>query len=259
MLGVPSRSRVREIMDLELSGKRALITGASRGIGLATARRLAAEGVRVALNAGHSRENLDAAVAQIEGGIACFADISDPKAVDDMFRSIKKEMGGIDILVNNAAVTRDSLVMMLQPAAWREVLAVNLDGAFHCSRAGLRSMIGSRWGRIVNVTSPAAFFGKPGAANYAAAKGALVALTKTLAGESARHGITANAICPGWVETEIVAGMSEDARAAESARIPAGRFAEAEEIADAILFLTSERARYVTGTTLVVDGGLTMR
>lgn len=256
---MPSRSGVCGAMDLELSGKRALITGASRGIGLATAKRLGAEGVRVALNAGHSREGLDAAVAQIDGAIGCFADISDAKAVDGMFRSLKKEMGGIDILVNNAAVTRDSLVMMLQPAAWREVLEVSLDGAFHCARAGLRSMIGSRWGRIVNVVSPAAFLGKPGAANYAAAKAALVALTKTLAAESARHGITANAVCPGWVETEMISGMDEEARSAEAARIPAGRFAQPDEIADAIAFLVSERARYVTGTTLVVDGGLTMR
>ena len=246
-------------MDLELSGKRALITGASRGIGLATAKRLAAEGVRVALNAGHSREGLEAATAHVDGGLACFADVSDPKAVDEMFRTLKKEMGGIDILVNNAALTRDSLVMMLQPGAWREVLEVSLDGAFHCARAGLRSMIGSRWGRIVNVVSPAAFLGKPGAGNYAAAKGALLALTKTLAAESARHGITANAICPGWVDTDMVAGLSAEARTAEEARIPAGRFAAPEEVADAILFLASERARYVTGTTLVVDGGLTMR
>ncbi|MDG2308211.1 MAG: SDR family NAD(P)-dependent oxidoreductase [Candidatus Binatia bacterium] len=246
-------------MDLELSGKRALITGASRGIGLATAKRLAAEGVRVALNAGHSREGLEAAKAEVDGALACFADVSDPKAVDEMFRTLKKEMGGIDILVNNAAVARDSLVMMLQPSAWREVLDVSLDGAFYCARAGLRSMIGSRWGRIVNVVSPAAFLGKPGAANYAAAKGALLALTKTLAAESARHGITANAVCPGWVETEMVSGLNDEARAAESARIPTGRFAAPDEIADAILFLASERARYVTGTTLVVDGGLTMR
>jgi 3-oxoacyl-[acyl-carrier protein] reductase len=213
----------------------------------------------VALGAGHSREDLEAAVGQIDGATACFADVSDAKAVDEMFRALKQEMGGIDILVNNAAVTRDSLVMMLQPAAWREVIGVNLDGAFHCARAGLRSMIGSRWGRIVNVVSPAAFLGKPGAANYAAAKGALVALTKTLAAESARHGITANAVCPGWVDTDLVAGLSEEARAAEAARIPAGRFASTDEIADAILFLASERARYVTGTTLIVDGGLTMR
>lgn len=246
-------------MDLELSGKRALVTGASRGIGLAVAERLASEGARVALNAGHSREGLEAAATRVDGGIACFADVSDEKAVAQMFRDLKKQMGGIDILVNNAAVTRDSLVMMLQPAAWREVLAVGLDGAFHCARAGLRSMIGSRWGRIVNVVSPAAFVGKAGAANYAAAKGALLALTKTLAAESARHGITANAVCPGWVDTELVANLPDEARQAESARIPAGRFAEPDEVADAIVFLVSERARYVTGTTLVVDGGLTMR
>ncbi len=246
-------------MDLELSGKRALITGASRGIGLATAKRFAAEGVRVALNAGHSRDRLEAAAGEIDGALACFADISDPDAVDGMFRTLKANWGGIDILINNAAVTRDSLVMMLKPDAWREVLSVCLDGAFLCSRAGLRSMIGSRWGRSVNVVSPAAFLGKPGAANYAAAKAAVVALTKSLAGESARHGITANAVCPGWVDTELVSDLGDEARAAEAARIPAGRFGTPEEVADAILFLASQRARYVTGTTLTVDGGLTMR
>ena len=246
-------------MDLELSGKRALVTGGSRGIGLATARALAAEGVQVALNAGHSREDLDAAAASIDGSLACFADISDPEAVADMFRTLKKEMGGIDILVNNAAVTRDSLVMMLKPAAWREVLAVGLDGSFHCASAALRSMIRGRWGRIINVVSPAAFLGKAGAANYAAAKGALVALTKTLAAESGRHGVTTNAVCPGWVSTEMVSAMPEEHREAEAARVPLGRFATPEEIADAIVFLSSQRARYITGTTLVVDGGLTMR
>ena len=259
MLVEPRTSGVIVGMDLELSGKRALVTGASRGIGFAVGKRLAAEGVRVALNAGHSRERLDAAVGRIEGALGCFADVGDPKAVDEMFRTLKTEWGGIDILVNNAAVTRDSLVMMLQPEAWREVLDVSLNGAYLCARAGLRSMIGSRWGRIVNVVSPAAFLGKPGAANYAAAKAGLVALTKTLAAESARHGITANAVCPGWVETELVADLAEEARSQEAARIPVGRFAEPDEIADAIAFLASERARYVTGTTLVVDGGLTMR
>jgi 3-oxoacyl-[acyl-carrier protein] reductase len=148
--------------------------------------------------------------------------------------------------------------MMMKPEAWSEVLRVNLDGAFHCSRAALRAMIGGRHGRIVNLISPAAFLGKPGAANYAAAKAALIALTKTLAGEAARHGITVNALCPGYVETELISGMPEGERAAAIARIPAGRFAAPDEIADAALFLASARAAYITGTTLVVDGGLTM-
>ena len=245
-------------MERELSGKRALVTGASRGIGRAIARRLAADGARVAMNAGHSREHLDAAVAEIDGALACFADVGNPAAVDAMFALVKKELGGLDILVNNAAVTRDSLVMLMRPDAWGDVLRVDLDGAFHCSRAALRTMIARRAGRIVNVVSPAAFFGKPGAANYAAAKGALVAFTKSLAAEAGRHGITVNALCPGYVETEMIAGMAAEERAALTERIPLGRFATPDDIADAVAFLASDRARYITGTTLVVDGGLTM-
>jgi 3-oxoacyl-[acyl-carrier protein] reductase len=245
-------------MERELSGKRALVTGASRGIGLAIARRLSSRGARVAMNAGHSREGLDAAVAGVDGALACFADVGDPGAVDEMMATIKRELGGVDILVNNAAITRDGLVMLMRPEAWSEVLRVDLDGAFHCARASLRAMIAQRSGRIVNVVSPAAFFGKPGAANYAAAKGALVAFTRSLAAEAGRYGITVNALCPGYVDTEIIASMPAEERAALTARIPLGRFGTADEIADAAAFLVSDEARYITGTTLMVDGGLTM-
>ncbi len=245
-------------MDWGLSGRRALVTGASRGIGLAIARRLAAAGVRVAMNAAHSREQLEEAVASVPGAIACLADVGDPAAVDAMFEDVRRELGGLDILVNNAAITGDSLVMLMRPEAWREVLRVDLDGAFYCARAALRAMIAGRHGRIVNVVSPAAFFGKPGAASYAAAKGALVAFSKTLAAEAARHGVTVNALCPGYVDTDLIAGMPEEERETLEKRIPLGRFATPEEIADAAIFLVSDSARYVTGTTLVVDGGLTM-
>lgn len=245
-------------MELGLEGKRALVTGASRGIGLAIAERLAAEGVRVAMNAGHDQGRLETAVGSVPDAIAAFGDLADANAVKEIFAQLKKSMGGIDILVHNAAVTRDGLAMMMTPENWRETLAVALDGGFHCTRAALRSMIAARGGRILHIVSPAAFLGKPGAANYAAAKAGLVGLTKSLAGEVARYGITANAVCPGWVDTELIAGMNEDERAAQQQRIPLGRFAAPGEIADAVTFMASDRAAYITGTTMVVDGGLTM-
>ena len=242
-------------MQLGLKGRRALVTGASRGIGLAIAKALSSEGARVAINAGHDRERLQAAAEEIDGAVLAFGDVSDPAAV---FKQLKNELNGVDILVHNAALTRDGLLMMMSTENWNETLGVALDGAFHCTRAALRSMISGRHGRILHVVSPAAFLGKPGAANYAAAKAGLVGLTKSLAGEVGRYGITANAVCPGWVETELIADMDEPAREAERSRIPLGRFALPEEIAEAITFLASDRAAYITGTTLVVDGGLTM-
>ena len=155
-------------------------------------------------------------------------------------------------------MTHDALLMMLPEAGWRRVLDVDLTGAFLCSKAALRGMIAGRWGRIVNVVSPAAFFGKEGASAYAAAKGGLVALTKSLAREVARHGITVNAISPGFVQTRLISELGERERGDLERQIPLGRFAEPAEVAAAILFLVSPAASYLTGTTVHVDGGLTM-
>jgi 3-oxoacyl-[acyl-carrier protein] reductase len=190
---------------------------------------------------------------------AARADVSDADAVTRMVDEMRAALGGpAEVLVNNAAVTHDGLLMMLPEAAWDRVLAVNLKGAYLCARAVLRGMIAARGGRIVNVVSPAAFFGKEGASNYAAAKGGLVALTKSLAREVARFGITVNAVSPGFVATQLVSEMSEVARKDVERQVPLGRFGRPEEIAAAVLFLASDGAGYLTGTTLHVDGGLTM-
>ena len=246
-------------------GRVALVTGGSRGIGAATALAFAEAGARVGFNYAREEDGDEAAAtlaALKETGAtahASRADVSSADAVASMLDEMRAALGGLpEVLVNNAAVIHDGLLMMLPEAAWDRVLAVNLKGAYLCARAVLRGMIAARGGRIVNVVSPAAFFGKEGASNYAAAKGGLVALTKSLAREVARFGITVNAISPGFVATQLVSDMSEAARRDAERQVPLGRFGRPEEIAAAVLFLASERASYLTGTTLHVDGGLTM-
>ena len=248
---------------MSLVGRRALVTGASRGIGRATAIALARAGAAVAFN--YSRvedepESAETLAALRAAGVpahAMRADVSDAAAVKELFDAVRDALGGPpDVVVNNAAVSHDGLLMMLPESAWDRVLAVDLKGAFLSCRAALRGMIARRWGRIVNVVSPAAFFGKEGASSYAAAKGGLVALTKSLAREVARYGITVNAVSPGLVDTQLIAEIGE--RRDLERQIPLGRLGEPEEIAAVIAFLASPAASYLTGTTIHVDGGLTM-
>ncbi|MDX2166195.1 MAG: 3-oxoacyl-ACP reductase family protein [Deltaproteobacteria bacterium] len=247
---------------LRLDGKRALVTGASRGIGRATAEALAAAGAAVALNCARARDEAEALAAELTAAgaeaLVLPADVADAAQVEALFGTLRERWEGVDIVVNNAAVTRDGLAMLLSPAAWDEVIAVNLRGAFLCARQALRPMIRRRWGRIVNVVSPAALLGQEGASNYAAAKGGLQSFTKSLAREVGRYGITVNAVCPGLVDTRLLAAMPAAARERHQAQIALGRFGTPAEIAAAIHFLCSPAASYVSGTTLVVDGGLTM-
>jgi len=247
---------------LRLDGKRALVTGASRGIGRATAEALAAAGAAVAINYARSADEAAAVAAAIRaaGGEAEVeqADVADAGQVEAMFARLRARWDGVDIVVNNAAVTRDGFTMLMSDDAWDHVLAVNLRGAFLCARQALRPMIKRRWGRIINVISPAALLGQHGAANYAAAKGGLLSFSKSLTREVGRYGITVNAVCPGLVDTALIAGLPDAERARHMQQIALGRFGEPHEIAAAIRFLAAPAASYVSGATLTVDGGLTM-
>jgi 3-oxoacyl-[acyl-carrier protein] reductase len=245
-----------------LDGRRALVTGASRGIGRATAEALAAAGAAVAIN--YARSATEAAeVAELLRSRGTEvevvqANVADADQVEAMFARLRARWDGVDIVVNNAAITHDGFVMLMNPEAWDEVIAVNLRGAFLCARQALRPMIKRRWGRIVNVISPAALLGKDGAASYAAAKGGLLSFTKSLAREVGRFGVTVNAVCPGLVETRLIASLPAADRERHQGQIALGRFGAPDEIAQAIRFLASPAASYVSGATLVVDGGLTM-
>jgi 3-oxoacyl-[acyl-carrier protein] reductase len=246
---------------LRLDGRRALVTGASRGIGRAIAETLAAAGAAVAVNYARSADAADAVVAGLRArGADAFtvqADVADAAQVAAMHEVLAERWGGADIVVNNAGISRDGLVMLLAPEAWDEVVAVNLRGTFLCARAALRPMIRRKWGRIINIVSPAALIGLAGAANYAAAKGGVLSFTRALAREVGRYGITVNAVCPGLVDTDLIAAMPEPERARHRERIALGRFGDPGEIAQTVRFLASPAASYVTGALLTVDGGLT--
>lgn len=245
----------------QLEGRVSLVTGASRGIGRAIARAFAAEGAIVVL-AARDVGRLAEAVAEIQaqGGRAesLALDVCERASVEAGVAAIVEKHGRIDHLVSNAGVTRDNLLLRMKDSDWREVLETNLTGAFLCTQAVLKPMLKQRSGRIVTIASVVGLGGNAGQANYAASKAGLVGFTKSVALEVASRGITANAIAPGFVETDMTAAMSEKARESVLARVPLGRVGRPEEIAGAALYLVSDAAAYVTGQVLTVDGGYHM-
>ena len=245
-----------------LDGKTALVTGASRGIGRAIALCLAAEGARVAINyAGNVKaaEEVKAAIEAAGGtAILCQADIADSAAVEAMVANVVKEFGTIDILVNNAGITRDTLLMRMKDEDFAKVLDTNLKGVFYCTKAVSKLMMKKRSGRIINMASVVGLVGNAGQTNYAAAKAGVIGFSKSAAKELASRGITVNVVAPGFIGTDMTAGLPESVKEKMLTDIPLGRMGEAEDVANAVLFLASDQASYITGQVVNVDGGMVM-
>lgn len=242
-----------------LKDKVAVVTGAARGIGRSISLALADAGASVAL-IDLSAENLQDVLNEItaSGGKASvhLCDITDQEAVAAAFNDIMERHGALHILVNNAGITRDNLLMRLSPEDWEAPIRTNLTGAFYCIKAAVRPMMKQRYGRIINIASVVGITGNAGQANYAASKAGLIGLTKSTARELASRGITANAIAPGFITTALTADLSKDAKKKLTEHIPLGRLGKPEDVAPAVVFLVSEEAGYITGQTLPVDGGM---
>ncbi len=246
---------------MTLTGRVALVTGASQGIGRACALKLAQSGATVAL-AARGQEKLQALAAEIVAGggnAAAFTlDVGDEEQIKATFKAVIAQFGKIDILVNNAGITRDQLVMRMKRADWDAVLNTNLTSAYLCTQQAISSMLKQRWGRIINITSIFGQTGQAGQANYAASKAGLIGLTMAIAREVSSRNITCNAVAPGFIETAMTSGLSDDFKQNAVKMIPLGRVGTPEEVASAVTFLASEEASYITGHVLNVNGGMLM-
>ena len=242
----------------DMSGKNALVTGASGGIGADIARQLHSAGATVGLS-GTRVEPLEALAAELGARAHVLpCNLSDAEAVDALPKAAAAAMGSVDVLVNNAGITRDNLFMRMSDDEWASVLEVNLTSTFRLCRGVLRGMMKARWGRIVNISSVVGATGNPGQANYAASKAGMIGMSKSLAYEVASRGITVNAVAPGFIATAMTEKLTDDQKGKILAQIPAGRMGDPGEIASAVLYLASPEAGYVTGTTLHVNGGMAM-
>jgi 3-oxoacyl-[acyl-carrier protein] reductase len=247
-------------MQIDLAGRVALVTGSTRGIGRAIAGTLAAAGARVAV-VGRDRAKAEAAASDLGDtdrarGFAC--ELSDPASVVNLVEETERAFGSVDILVNNAGLTRDNILFRLKDEDWDAVIDANLRGAFIAIRAASRGMIKRRWGRIVNMASVVGIVGNKGQANYSASKAGLIGLTKAVAKELASRNVLANAVAPGFIETDMTAAMTADARSTLTSQIPLERLGTPGDIAGLVAFLASDHAAYITGQVFIVDGGMVM-
>ncbi|NDJ85237.1 MAG: 3-oxoacyl-[acyl-carrier-protein] reductase [Chloroflexi bacterium] len=245
-----------------LDGRVAVVTGAGRGIGRGIAQELARRGARVVVNYNTSAEAANAVVADIEaaGGtaLAAQANVSDLAAATALMKVATEAYGQVDILVNNAGTTRDQLIMMMKEDDWDTVITTNLKSAWNCCKAAIRGMVRKRYGRIINITSVSGLAGQAGQSNYSASKAGLIGLTRSLAREVAERNITANAVAPGFIPTDMTADLPEDLKEQLLGAIPMKRLGTIEDVAHAVAFLASDEAGYITGHVLTVDGGLVM-
>ncbi len=243
---------------MNFNGQTALITGAGRGIGKTIAVKLAESGLNIAI--ADMNPVSDDVVREIEEfGTKCLAfqlDVTDVESVSSVVKKIIDETGGIHILVNNAGITQDNLFMRMKPEQWSQVIDVNLNGVFHVTKAVIRTMVKQHSGRIINISSVVGFSGNPGQVNYSSTKSGLIGFTKSLSREVGTRGITVNAVAPGFINTAMTKALNESQQQAILSQIPLGRMGEAEDIANAVAFLASEEASYITGTVLHVNGGM---
>lgn len=242
----------------QLAGKKALITGASGGIGGAIAKALVAAGATVAIS-GTRVEALEALNAELGGGAKVLTcNLKDNAAVDALVGQAEAALGGLDILVCNAGVTKDGLAMRMSDEAWQDVIDINLGATFRLNRAALKGMMKQRGGRIINIASVVAVMGNPGQANYCASKAGMIGMSKSLAAEIASRGVTVNCVAPGFIKTAMTDALNEEQSKRITANIPAGRFGLPEDVAAGVVFLAGEGAAYITGQTLHINGGLLM-
>lgn len=246
---------------MDFKEKRVIITGGTKGIGKAMALSFARLGAWVAVSYSSDRESASRTNEEIgsltDHYLVIKGDVSSKREVEAMVGEVLEKWEHVDILVNNAGIIRDKMLMFMEEDDWDRVVDVNLKGAYLCSRAVIKSMIGRKFGRIVNITSPSALTGTAGQTNYSASKGGMISFTKSLSKEVARLGITVNAVCPGIISTSMTEALDRDTRKKFLSMIPVGKFGDPEDVAEAVMFLSSNKAGYITGQVLTVDGGLT--
>lgn len=247
---------------MDFTNKNVLVTGASRGIGRHIAEAFAQAGSNVVLNASRESDHFSAVLDEFKekgysfAGYAC--DVSDANAVTRMMDFFNEKFGSVDILINNAGITRDMFLMKMTEDQWDNVMDINLKGVFNCTKACIRSMMKNRWGRVINISSVVGLIGNPGQANYAASKAGMIGFSKSVAKEVGKKGITCNVIAPGFIESDMTEVLSDDIKAKYLEGIPVGRIGQAEDVAKAVMFLAGDDSSFITGQVLNVDGGMVM-